>query len=291
MRGPLRDAILADSVPPEAVGRAFGFHRAGDTIGAVIGPLLAAFLLGYFATTATNPIDPHRTVFFLAMIPGLGAAVVFLLLVREQRFTPRPAVRFSESLAELPPRFRRYLLAVGIFGVGDFSHVLLVGASILLLEPHHGREYAIVAGPILYATRNAVQAITAFAAGALSDFIGRRGLLVCGYLLGVLAMLGFAAGFAWHLGEMPYVTSLFVIAGMCVGVQEALESAMTADMIPDRTRRGTAYGLLGCVNGIGDFAASVVVGILIVWQPEIAFVYAASWMLLGAIAMARVRTS
>jgi len=289
MRGPLRDAILADSVPPNAVGRAFGFHRAGDTTGAVIGPLLAAFLLGYFATTTIDPVLPHRNVFWLAMIPGLGAAVVFLFMVREQRFTPRPAVRFRESLAELPKPFRRYLVAIGIFGLGDFSHVLLVGASILLLEPHHGREFAIVAGPILYAIRNGWQAITAFPVGALSDRIGRRGLLVCGYLLGALVMLGFAAGFAWNLGTMPYVIGLFVLAGMYVGVQEALEGAMTADLIPDRTRRGTAYGVLGCVNGVGDFAASVVVGILIMAQPEFAFVYAAAWMFLGAFAMMTVR--
>jgi MFS family permease len=290
MRGPLRDAILADSVAPNTVGRAFGFHRAGDTVGAVIGPLLAAYLLAHFATTSIDPAAPHRTVFFLTVIPGVAAAMVFLVMVREQRFTPRPAVRFRESIAELPRSFRRYLLAVGIFGLGDFSHVLLVGASILLLEPHHGREVAIVAGPILYATRNGWQAITAFPVGWLSDRVGRRGLLVLGYLLGTGVMLGFAAGFAWNLGTLPYVIALFVLAGVYVGTQEALEGAMTADLIPDRTRRGTAYGLLGCVNGIGDFAASVVVGALLMWQPEAAFVYAAAWMLLGALAMSRVNS-
>jgi len=290
LRGPLRDAILADSVPPEAVGRAFGFHRAGDTVGAIIGPLFAAYLLGYFAIDAIDAIAPYRSVFFLAMIPGLGSAVVFLLMVREQRFTPRPALRFRESLSELPRPFRRYLVAVGIFGLGDFSHVLLIGASILLLEPHHGLKFALVAGPILYAVRNGFQAMTAFPVGALSDRIGRRGLLVCGYLLGVTAMLGFAAGFVWNLGTLAYVIGLFALAGVYVGIQEALEGAMTADLIPDRTRRGTAYGLLGCVNGIGDFAASVVVGVLIMWRAEFAFVYAAMWMFLGAIAMMSVNT-
>ena len=100
-------------------------------------------------------------------------------------------------------------------------------------------------------------------------------------------MLGFAAAFAWELGSLPYVIGLFVLAGMYIGIQEALEGAMTADLIPDRTRRGTAYGVLGCVNGVGDFAASVVVGLLMTWRPEAAFVYAAAWMFLGAGAMAR----
>jgi MFS family permease len=290
LRGPLRDAILADSVPPEAIGRAFGFHRAGDSLGAIFGPMLAAYLLGYCAIEAVSAIAPYRSVFFLAMIPGLGSAVVFLFLVREQRFTPRPALRFRESLSELPRPFRRYLVAVGFFGLGDFSHVLLIGASILLLEPHYGLRFALVAGPVLYATRNLCQALTAYPVGALSDRIGRRGLLVCGYLLGVVVMLGFAAGFVWNLGTLSYAIGLFIMAGIYIGTQEALEGAMTADLIPDRTRRGTAYGVLGCVNGIGDFVASVVVGFLIVWRPEFAFVYAAAWMLIGAIAMSVVRS-
>jgi MFS family permease len=114
-------------------------------------------------------------------------------------------------------------------------------------------------------------------------------LLVLGYLLGVVVMLGFAAAFAWNLGTLPVVTGLFVLAGIYIGIQEALEGAMTADLIPDRTRRGTAYGVLGCVNGIGDFAASLIVGLLIVWQPVIAFAYAAAWMSAGAFSMALVR--
>ena len=133
------------------------------------------------------------------------------------------------------------------------------------------------------------QALTAFPVGALSDRIGRRGLLVMGYLLGVVVMLAFAAAFAWDIGTLPVVAGLFVFAGIYIGIQESLEGAMTADLIPDRTRRGTAYGVLGCVNGIGDFAASLIVGLLMVWQPVIAFTYAAVWMMAGAFWMALVR--
>jgi len=290
LRGPLRDAILADSVPPTAIGRAFGFHRAGDTVGAIIGPLLGALLIASIPETILDfPAAPHRIVFLLTLIPGIGAAVTFQLMVREQRFTPRPGIRFRESLAELPRPFRRYLVAVGIFGLGDFSHSLLILAATILLTPTYGLATAVVLGPILYATRNTWQAITAFPVGAISDRYGRRGLLVLGYLLGTIVMVGFAAGFAYGLGSIGYVAGLFVLAGVFIGVQEALEGAMTADLVPDRTRRGTAYGVLGCVNGVGDFASSLIVGLLIAWQPEVAFLYAAGWMLLGAAAMARVR--
>ena len=299
LRGPLRDAILADSVRPADLGKAFGFHRAGDTIGAIIGPLLGAVLLATLPVTvllAYCPVTfmdaataPHRVIFLLTLVPGIGSALAFYFLVREQRFTPKPGLKFLESLAELPRPFRRYLVAVGIFGLGDFSHTLLILAATMLLAPAYGLEYALVAGPILYATRNAWQAITAFPVGALSDRVGRRGLLVAGYLLGVLVMLGFAAAFYGSLGTLPVVVGLFVLAGMYIAVQEALEGAMTADLIPDRGRRGTAYGVLGCVNGVGDFASSLVVGLLLAVQPEAAFLYAAMWMLLGSVAMAVVR--
>jgi len=292
LRGPLRDAILADSVPAGMVGRAFGFHRAGDTIGAVLGPLVGALLVAVLPATVFDiPEAPHRIVFLLTLVPGVGSALVFLLLVREQRFTPKPAVRFRESLAELPGPFRRYLVAVGVFGLGDFSPTLLILASIALLEPACGRERALFIGPVLYAIRNAVQAATAFPVGALSDRIGRRGLLVAGYLIGVVVMFGFTAAFAWEIHSLAYTIGLFVLAGVYIAFQEALEGAMTADLIPDRARRGTAYGALGCVNGVGDFAASFVVGLLITDRPEAAFLYAAGWMLLGAGAMALVRPS
>jgi len=297
LRGPLRDAILADSVAPQDIGKAFGFHRAGDTVGAIIGPLLGAFLIAsipadaltYLLTAGDGGDRPHRFVFLLTLIPGIASALVFLWMVREQRFTPRPGVRFRESLAELPKPFRRYLVAVGVFGMGDFSHMLLVFTATTLLTQTHDEKYALVAGPILYATRNTWQAITAFPVGALSDRLGRRGLLVGAYYLGVLVMLGFAAAYFWQIGSLTYLIVLFVLAGIYIGIQEALEGAMTADLIPDRTRRGTAYGALGCVNGVGDFAASVVVGLLIAWRPEVAFVYAAAWMFAGAVAMSFVR--
>ena len=202
LRGPLRDAILADSVSPNALGRAFGFHRAGDTIGAILGPLLGATLLWFLPLDILDvSAAPHRVVFLVTLIPGIGAALAFALLVREQRFTPKPGLRFRESLAELPTSFKRYLVAVGLFGMGDFAPSLLILAGTMLLAPTIGLENAIVLGPILYATRNTCQAIMSFRL-ALSDRLGRRGLLVLGYLIGVAVMLGFAAWFPCHTARL-----------------------------------------------------------------------------------------
>ena len=290
LRGPLRDAILADSVPPEHVGKAFGLHRAGDTVGAVIGPLLGAALIAAIPADVFDvPAAPHRVVFLLTLIPGLGSALVFALMVRERRFTPKPGLRFRESLAELPKPFRRYLVAVGVFGLGDFAHSLLVLAATGALLVRHDPGTAMTAGILLYALRNATAAVTAFPVGALGDRVGRRGLLVVGYLPGVGVMLGFAAAFAWDAPTIPVFVALFALSGVSIAFQEALEGAMTADLIPDRTRRGTAYGLLGCTNGVGDFASSLVVGALLVARPEAAVVYEAGWMLLGALAMTGLR--
>ena len=222
-------------------------------------------------------------------VSGRGSGTGVSVARPRATFTPKPGLRFRESLAELPKAFRRYLVAVGVFGLGDFSHTLLILSSILLLEPTYGREFALVVGPLLYALRNTVAAIVAYPVGALSDRIGRRGLLVSGYLVGVGVMLGFAAAFTWDVHSLGLVIGLFVLAGVYIAVQESLEGAMTADLIPERARRGTAYGVLGCVNGIGDFAASFVVGLLITQEPG-------GWLPLcgrvdgaGAVAMVMVR--
>jgi sugar phosphate permease len=117
VRGPARDTMLADSVAEELRGRAFGFHRAMDTLGAVVGPALAALLISQL---------PTRDVFLWALVPGVLAAVAFAGLVRrDDRPTPSPQP-FWRSIASLPPRFRRFLVAVFLFGLGDFARMLLI---------------------------------------------------------------------------------------------------------------------------------------------------------------------
>ena len=216
-RGPARDAMLSESVTQKDRGKAFGIHRAGDTLGAMVGPLLAAWLLGVFATEATEAADatrPYRVIFLWTLLPGLGAAVAFLLLVREYRHSPGQSRRFWVSMRALPPGFRRFLVGVGVFGAGDFSHTLLILAAVDLLTPVYGAVPAAQWGALLYGLRNALYAAASFPAGALGDRLGHRGLLIAGYLLGGAVMVGFAVEFATPTHSLAMLAVLFGLAGI-----------------------------------------------------------------------------
>jgi MFS family permease len=136
---------------------------------------------------------------------------------------------------------------------------------------------------------NVVYAAASYPVGALSDRLGRRGLLAAGYLAGTLTAAGFVAAFAWEVRSIPYLTLLFGLGGFYVAFEEALEGSLTADLV-ETDVRGTAYGLLGAVNGVGDFFASALVGG--VWtaiSPTAAFAYSTITMLLGGILVYRLR--
>jgi MFS family permease len=182
IRGPLRNAIITDSVDPAHRGKAFGFHRAGDTLGAVLGPVLAAVLLLQIST-ADNPEarQPFVTAFWFTLIPGLGAALTFWLLVREQRFNPKPGLRLGASLTAMPGGYRRYLVGIFLFGLGDFSHTLLILAASLHVGPEFftwvpGFETAslpiraAVTGILFYAWRNLIQALAAGTTSAINGY-------------------------------------------------------------------------------------------------------------------------
>lgn len=291
IRGPLRNALLAESIPAAHRGKAFGFHRAGDTLGAILGPLLGAALLAWLAPTAAGDATaPFRTLFWLTLVPGLGAGLAFALLVQEKERIADPKIRFWSSLQALPAGFRRYLVGVGIFGAGDFAPSLFILAATALLEPVHGLADAAALAALLYALRNGVYAAACYPAGAVSDRYGRRGLLLAGYVLGGGVMLGFAALFAARAAHLPLLAGLFALSGVFIAVEDSLEGALTADLVPEERLRGTAFGVLATVNGVGDFLSSVLVGLLWTWAGyEAGFLYAAGLMLLGAFCLHRVR--
>jgi MFS family permease len=289
IRGPLRDAMLANSVPAEARGKAFGFHRAGDTIGAILGPLLGVWLLAYLHPRMTDPSEPFRIIFLLTLIPGLGSGVAFATLVHEKRGAPSRKKLWA-TITDLPHSFRRFLFGVGIFGMGDFARTLMILAATQLLAPKYGLQHATEIAGLLYVGHNVVYAAYSYPVGALSDRLGRRGLLSLGYFAGALAAAGFLAAFLWKLDVIIYLLSLFGLSGFSIAIVDALEGALTADLIAEDTTRGTAYGVLGTVNGVGDLVASVLVGTL--WtmvSPVSAFAYAAILMGLGGIIIYRVR--
>jgi MFS family permease len=288
-RSPLRDALLANSVPAEDRGKAFGFHRAGDTLGAIIGPLLGVWFLAYLHPRTTDPSEPFRIVFLLTLIPGLGSGVAFAALVRERRGAPS-RMKFWTTVKALPPSFRRFLAGVGIFGMGDFARTLMILAATQLLTPKYDFNKAAEIAGLLYVGQNVVYAAYSYPIGALSDRLGRRGLLSLGYIAGALASFGFLAAFLWKLDVVIYLLSLFGLSGFSVAVVDALEGALTADLAVENSTRGTAYGMLGTANGVGDLVASILVGTL--WtavSPVLAFAYAAILMGLGGMVIYRLR--
>lgn len=273
-RGPARDVLLTDSVAPALVGRAFGFERTMDTVGAILGPLCATALV---AATSL------RIAMRWTLLPGALAALAFLVLVPTgSRSGDHIALPFTASLARLPGNFRRYLKAVTVFGMGDFAHTLLILRAVQLLTPVHGALRAGTIAVALYTFHNVIYALACYPAGALGDRIGRRGILAVGYLLAA----GMSVGFIIVPPHLPELIGLFGLAGLYVAIQDTLEKSVAAEMLP-REVRATGYGVLATLNGIGDFVSSIVVGFL--WtavSPAAGFAYAALLTGLGGILMA-----
>jgi len=269
IRSPVRDALLADSVLPSAYGKAFGFHRGMDTAGAVLGPLVAFLLISYIT---------HRQIFLLTLIPGLLSAVVFAFWVKEKPREPNHSLRFWKSYHALPKEFKKFLIGVGIFGIGDFAHTLLILRAVEILEPEYGVRAESLA-ILLYVFHNVLYALVSFPIGALSDRMGRMWLLAFGYFLsGVMGM-----GLMFVTGSIGYLVIIFILGGIYIAIEDALEGAIAADLLPQELR-GTGYGVLATVNGLGDFFSSLIVGFLWTYaSPFYAFGYAAAISLIGSI--------
>lgn len=291
LRGPLRDAIVAESITPQTRGRAFGFHRAADSFGAVVGPALGVALLAALeAAMPAHPVRAFRWVLWLTLIPGALAVLTFAVLVRDDRSVGNPQAPFWRALGALPQRFRRYLGAVGLFGVGDFAHTLLILAATQLLRGRYGVAHAAEIAGLLYVLRNIVQTLASYPLGALADRAGARRVLLWGYVLGVLTAGLTALAFVVEPGESRLVVlvAVFVTGGAYVATEDAIEATLTAELVPQRLHN-IGYGVLGAINGVGDLISSTLVGV--VWTAvsgPAAFLTAAAIMLCGTIMMGRV---
>ena len=291
LRGPLRDAIVIQAVHPRTRGRAFGFHRAMDTIGAVLGPMLGVALLGWAQGLNGQDLSlPFRFVLWLSILPGVLAVLSFFLLVQDPEHSPNPALKFFHSLRTLPARFKRYLLAVGLFGFGDFSHSLLILAATQLLTGSLGVVRAAQVAGLLYVWRNVVQVAASFPVGALADRCGHLAMLVAGYLLGTLTAVLVALAFVFQVHTVPLLTVIFSVAGLYMAIQDALESTVTAEMV-DTATLATGIGALGTVNGLAKFVSSAAVGLL--WtgvSPLAGFSCAAALMAAGTVGLLAVES-
>ena len=280
VRSPARKALLAADAPPGAYGRAFGLERLMDTLGAIVGPLTALWLLDVTEHS-------YRKVFFWTLLPGLVAVACFWLLVRERPLATPSKRSFLVGLRALPIPFRRLLVGVGIFGAGDFSHSLLILYASLLLRPAYGLKHAASLAVGLYTLHNVLYAGSAYFSGWLSDHVpSRKSVLSAGYLLaGVTATL-MCTGAA----SLPFLALIFVLAGLYIGTEEALEDSLSAELVPQE-QHGMAFGTLAAVNAVGDFASSVLVGSLwSVFNVQTAFAASAILFFSGAVLILRLRT-
>jgi MFS family permease len=271
-RSPARDSMLATLAPPEAYGRAFGLERAGDNLGAVVGPLLAAALVAWLGI---------RPAIYFAAIPGVFAAVAITVAAREARRSHDPVRRrFSLELGGLRRAgLARPLLPIALFELGNCATTLLILRATDLLH-QHGRTAATATAVavLLYAGHNAAASLIALGGGHWIDRRGPRRVFAAGAALFALAYAGFAVGVrAW-----PALLGFFLLAGAGIGLAETAESALVARLLPDELR-GSGFGLLGGLQSFGDFASSAAVGLI--WtavSPAAAFSYAAAWMTLAA---------
>jgi MFS family permease len=247
--GPSRDVLLSSAVVPEQIGRAFGFERAMDSAGAVAGPLCAAALIGALGT---------RGVLKWTFVPGTLAALAFLFLVPgSEKPTHRAPHGFASSLKKLSPRFRRFLVGVFAHGAGDFAPTLLILRAAQVLAPRVGTVRAAVLSVGLYTFHNIVNAAVSYPAGALGDRIHKRGILAVGYAMEALM----CAGFIFAPPTLAMLSLLFALAGIHGAIKQSLEKSLAAELLPEETR-GSGFGVLAAVNGIGDLVSSVVVGVL-----------------------------
>ncbi|MFI5058606.1 MAG: MFS transporter [Candidatus Acidiferrales bacterium] len=280
VRTPVRKALLAANAPPDAYGRAFGFERLMDTVGAIAGPLTALWLLEQTGHS-------YQKVFLWTLLPGLIAVASFWFLVGERPIAPRPEQSFFTGLTSLPIPFRRFLIGVGIFGAGDFSHSLLILYASRMLAPSHGLARAASLAVALYTLHNVFYAGSAYLSGWLSDHVPqRRVVLASGYALaGVTAIL-----LCTGTHSLWLLAVIFVIAGLYIGTEEALEDSLTAEIVPQE-QHGMAFGTLAAVNAVGDFLSSVLIGFL--WSAfsvQTAFAASAILFFAGAAFILRLRT-
>ncbi len=271
-----RDALVADSIDERHRGLAFGFHRAADTGGAVVGVLIA---LGVVWLTQAGGMELNRptfqTVVLISLVPAF-LAVLSLALgaedvpVTKKREMPRFAFR------GLGRRFCIFMIIVGLFDLGNSSDAFLI-----LRAQERGLSVIGVLG--MLATFNLVYALVSTPAGSLSDRIGRRRLIIGGWLVYAVIYLGFAlAGTGWH------VWVLYAIYGIYYGLAYGTAKAMVADIVPEELR-GTAYGTYNAVLGILDFPASLIAGLL--WRylaPSAPFYFGGGMALVAAVLMALV---
>ena len=270
IRGAPRDALIADAVDASQRGRAYGFHRAADHAGAVAGPIVAFALLTWGGVSL-------RTVFLLAAIPAAAAMVALIFGVREEkRQVEKAGAGPNLDRSGLDRRFWAYLGVLLLFTLGNSTDALLI-----LRANDLGVSAAII--PVLWAVLHVVKSVSSTPGGILSDRLGRRPLIIGGWLIYAAVYLGFAfASATWH------AWLLFIVYGLYFGMTEGVEKALVADLVPARVR-GAAFGWYNLTIGVAALPASLLFGGL--WQrygAPTAFLTGAALALVAAVGLTLV---
>lgn len=260
-----RDALIADCTDPDCRGKAFGFHRSMDHFGAVVGPLLAFLFLQLFNNN-------YRVVFWLATIPAIVCVIVLIAFVSEkQRSQTETTLPPKLSIRPFDRRFKYFLLLILIFTLGNSSDAFLI-----LRAKGLGVTIALI--PILWAVFHIVKSISSTPGGILSDRLGRRRIILLGWLVYGLVYIGFA------FANKAYQTwLLFCAYGVFFGLTEGVEKAFVSDLVPSELR-GTAFGMYNFVIGLAALPASLIFGFL--WQifnPKLAFLFGATLALVAMV--------
>lgn len=255
IRSAPRDALIADAVTPEKRGLAFGIHRAADNIGAVFGPLIGFILISLIAVNREAPTaDEYTKIFLWASVPAALSLLVIVFFVREIKSSKEQKESLAPDYADAPKvwhdrNFRRYLLVIALFTLSNSSDAFLI-----LRARDAGIEALQI--PLVWLFHNLCKVVFSIYGGNLSDKIGRKKLIIAGWLIyaAVYVAFGFAAQ-AWQ------IWILFAVYGIYYGLTEGAEKALVADLVPS-SMRGTAFGFYHFAIGATVFPASLIFGAL-----------------------------
>jgi MFS family permease len=282
IRGAPRDAIIAASVPEEKRGLAFGFNRAADHLGAVIGPIVAFVLLSHFAENSQNPTaQEYRQVFLYASIPVVLGLFVIVFFVKEKSKDKTVKIetpKIKLSLKEFDGNFKRFLVVIALFTLSNSTDAFL-----LLRAQEAGISVAVL--PLLWMFLHLSKVVFSLIGGDLSDRIGRKSLIFSGWIVYALVYAGFAfASNQWQ------AWTLFLIYGVYFGLTEGAEKALVADLVSPE-KRGTAFGFYNLAFSITVFPASLLFGAL--WNQfgaSAAFLISAAISICAAVLLLTVKT-
>ncbi|MDR3646101.1 MAG: MFS transporter [Candidatus Babeliales bacterium] len=263
IREPARNALLIESTTPKYYGRVFGFHRTIDSIGAILGPASALFLISFLT---------FNYIFLISFLASAMAVLILILFVTQAKTD----IKISEPISlvkirELPKQFNLFLIASGVFSLGNFANSLLIFRTIELFS---SQKTAI----LLYTLYNICYTLFSYPAGHLADKFGTKNILTFGYFITALVSVGFMFNI-----NLTVITILFILSGIAAAITNSMSKSLTANLI-DGKNHGTGFGLHATISGFAFMIANFIVGFL--WSkfsPMYGFGYSAVFCLLGTI--------